>query len=99
MSVVQFRTINLIDLIRPRQIACINDSSTLYDIGAPRERESFSPNWKSGFCGLVCISVCMSVHVYGGEEQTNERTKATQSHCMSPPTPHSRHLSEQDHKE
>ena len=49
-----------------------------------------------GFCGLVCISV----RVYGGEEQTNERTKATQSHCMSsPPTPHSRHLSEQDHKE
>ena len=53
-----------------------------------------------GFCGLVCISVrvyeCACVW---GEEQTNERTKATQSHCMSPPTPHSRHLSEQDHKE
>ena len=52
-----------------------------------------------GFCGLVCISVCMSVRVYGRGEQTNERTKATQNHCMSPPTPHSRHLSEQDHKE
>ena len=48
-----------------------------------------------GFCGLVC----MSVRVYGRGEQTNERTKATQNHCMSPPTPHSRHLSEQDHKE
>ena len=32
-----------------------------------------------GFCGLVCISVCMSVRVYGGENQTNERTKATQN--------------------
>ena len=68
------------------------------------ERESFSPNWKSGYW-LLRFGVCISVRVYeyaclGGEEQTNERTKATQSHCMlSPPTPHSRHLSEQDHKE
>ena len=63
MSVVQFRTINLIDLIRPRQIACINDSSTLYDIEAQRERESFSPNWKSGYW-LLRVGVCISVRVY-----------------------------------